>query len=60
MGATLALVKRKMVSWPTVSWLQTTPLTQDLVEVVSMVTFGHLEGLKRAMSLGSAKFKCLC
>ena len=53
MVATLALVKRKMVSCPTVSWLQTTPLTQDLVEVVSMVTFGHLEGLKCMMSLGS-------
>jgi hypothetical protein len=39
MAATFALVKRKMVSWPTVSWLQTTPWTQALAEVVLTATF---------------------
>jgi hypothetical protein len=39
MVAIHALVKRKMVLWPTVSWLQTTPLTQALVEVVLTATF---------------------
>ena len=39
MAATLALVKRKTVLWLTVSWLQTIPLTQALVEVVLMVNF---------------------